>query len=220
MDKNRINIKKITTIALFCALAYVVEFVFRIKVGFLTFDAKDAIITIEAMFFGPVSGLVTAIVVALIEMLTVSDTGLYGFVMNVASTVAFAVVASAIYKHKKTLKGAILGLLTGIISMSAVMVGMNLLVTPLYMKADISAVLKIIPTMILPFNFTKALFNTALVLILYKPISVALKRIGVAGDKNEKYSFDKTTIIMLISGIVTLTVALVIFIVVLNGKIV
>ena len=219
MNDKKINIKKLTVMALFCALAYVVEFVFRIKVGFLTFDAKDAVITISAMFFGPLSGVVTALAVALLEMITVSTTGFYGLVMNFASTAAFAVVASLIYKYKKTLKGAIIGLLAGIFSMTAVMVLLNILITPLYMKTNVEAVMQILPTLIVPFNFTKALFNTALVLILYKPISVALKRIGICGDKNEIYVFDAKTAAMLVSGVALLVVAVVIFIFILNGKI-
>ena len=220
MNDKKTNIKKITILALFCALAYIVEFVFRIKVGFLTFDAKDAVITVGAMFFGPLSGVIAALAVSLLEMITVSTTGFYGLIMNFTSTAAFAVVASLIYKHKKTLKGAIIGLLAGIFSMTAVMVLLNILITPLYMKKSIEAVLKILPTLIVPFNFTKALFNTALVLILYKPISIALKHIGIAGNKDEKYVFDEKTIIMLVSGVLLLAVAVVIFIFILNGKIV
>ena len=43
MKKN--NVKKITVTALFCALAFLMTFIFRFKVGFLTFDMKDAILS-------------------------------------------------------------------------------------------------------------------------------------------------------------------------------
>ena len=40
------NIKKLTVTALFCALAFLMTFVFRFKVGFLTFEFKDAVISV------------------------------------------------------------------------------------------------------------------------------------------------------------------------------
>ena len=78
--------------ALLCALAYICEFVFRIKVSFLTFDAKDAIIAIGALAFGPVSGVAMSLVVALLELVTVSETGFYGFLMNFLSSAVFSVI--------------------------------------------------------------------------------------------------------------------------------
>ena len=66
-------------VALFCALAYATMFVFRIKVSFLTFDAKDAIITLAGLLFGPLASLVISFTVALIEMISVSDTQFWGF---------------------------------------------------------------------------------------------------------------------------------------------
>ena len=51
MTKNQrsIDTKKLVGISMFCALAYGATFVFRIPVMFLTFDAKDTIITIAAL---------------------------------------------------------------------------------------------------------------------------------------------------------------------------
>ena len=56
--------------------------------------------------FGPVSAAAVALVVALVEMVTVSDTGFIGFFMNVLSTCAFVLPAAWMYKRRHTLKGA------------------------------------------------------------------------------------------------------------------
>ena len=88
------RVKKLTCLALFVALAYVTMFVFRIKVGFLTFDAKDAIITVAAISFGPLSGVLISLAVALLEMVTVSDTLIYGFLMNFLSSATFSATAA------------------------------------------------------------------------------------------------------------------------------
>ena len=121
------KLKKMTGVAMFAALAYICVAVLRIPGigGFLTMDFKDVIITICGMFFGPASAILLAVVVPFIEFLTVSGTGVYGLIMNFLSSFAFAFVASLIYKYKKTLFGAIMGLVSAVLAMTAVMMLAN-----------------------------------------------------------------------------------------------
>ena len=91
--KNSQKTKKIVIIGLFTALAFVVSAVLPIKVSFLTLDFKDAISTICGMFFGPVSGLVCALIVPFIEA-TYSGTGVYGLIMNIISSVTLVGISS------------------------------------------------------------------------------------------------------------------------------
>ncbi len=163
------------TIALFCALAYVVMLIFRVNVSFLTFDLKDVLITICGLTFGPIAALVSSLLVATLELVTVSDTGFYGFLMNFISSATFSCVAAFIYKYKKDIFGAVVSIVSAIFSLTAVMMLFNLFITPKYMGVDRSMVVELIPTLLLPFNLTKAIFNGALVLLLYKPVSIALK---------------------------------------------
>ena len=53
MTKNA-SLKKLSVTAMLCALAYICMFVFKFKVGFLTFDLKDAVLTVIAFLYGPV----------------------------------------------------------------------------------------------------------------------------------------------------------------------
>ena len=55
--------------AMFAALAYGVTFVFRIPVSFLTFDAKDAVLTVAAFIYGPLASVIMALIPALIELI-------------------------------------------------------------------------------------------------------------------------------------------------------
>ena len=87
--KEKNNLKKISVTAMLCALAYICMFVFKFKVGFLTFDLKDAVLTVIAFLYGPIYGVVSSILVALIEFVSVSDTGFYGLVMNALSSAVF-----------------------------------------------------------------------------------------------------------------------------------
>ena len=180
MYRSDSRIRTVAAVAVFCALAYVACVVFHFRASFLTFDLKDAVMTVGAMLFGPAWGFAMVLVVALIEMVTVSTTGLYGFVMNVLASASFVCAASFIYTRRRTMKGALVGTLCAVAAMTAVMMLANLVITPFYIGATAADVAKMIPTLLLPFNLTKAVFNAALVFILYKPISAALRRAGFA----------------------------------------
>ncbi|MBQ8331556.1 MAG: ECF transporter S component [Clostridia bacterium] len=178
--KNFIKIKRLCVVAMFCAVAYVCMLVVKIQgiAGFLTLDVKDVVIVLCSLLFGPIYGLFIAVFVPLLEMITVSATGPYGFIMNALSSVTFSVVAGVIYKYKKSFYGAIVALVSAVFSVTAVMVLANLLVTPYYMGVSVQDVAALIPKILLPFNLVKATLNGALVLLLYKPLSRVLKKTG------------------------------------------
>ncbi len=218
--KTSDKLRRLTAVAMFCALAYICMFVFRIKVSFLTFDAKDAVITTGAMFFGPLTALIMSAAVAVLELITVSDTGLYGCIMNFISSAAFSVTASLIYKYRRKLSGAILGLSGAILAVTACMMAANMLITPFYMGVSISDVQAMIPTLLLPFNLTKAFLNASLVLLLYKPITKALRVSGfihVPSTDNPVKSRKKTVIIAIIAAILVIS-SILVFVVLLNGQ--
>ena len=218
--KRRENLLRMVIVAVFCALAYACQFVFRIHVSFLTFDAKDAVMAIGAMIFGPVWGVVMAFLVAFLEFLTLSGTGVYGFIMNFASSAAFTALCAGVYKHKRTMNGAVLGLCAAVLGTTALMMLLNLVVTPYYMTGgSVMAVVELIPTLLLPFNLTKSLMNAGLVLVLYKPVSLALKKAKILKGGPDKFTFDKKTLAVLIGGLSLIAVCVVIFLVVLHGNI-
>ncbi len=176
------RIKKMSAVAMFCALAFAMTYV-KIPVLFLSLEVKDAIIVLCTLLFGPISGLFIAVLVPFLEMVTHSSTGVYGFLMNVLSSVTFSMVAGVIYKYKKSFYGAIVGLLSGVFAVTAVMVLANLLITPYYMGTTTQAVAALIPKVLFPFNLVKATLNGAIVLLLYKPLSDVLKRTGFLPKK-------------------------------------
>ena len=173
-----IKIKKICATAMFCALAYACMYFIKIPVGFLTLDVKDSLIVLTSLLFGPVYGLTIAVTVPFLELITISGTGVYGFIMNVCSSVTFSMTAGLIYRYKKSMTGAIIGLCSGVFAVTAVMMLANLFVTPHYIGGSVADVATMIPKILLPFNLVKATLNAALVLLLYKPLSKTLKRIG------------------------------------------
>ncbi|MBR2334820.1 MAG: ECF transporter S component [Clostridia bacterium] len=175
-QSSAIKIKTLCMAALFCALAIASTYIMHIKVMFLTFDAKDAVITIAGLLFGPIYSIVISLVVSTIEFITIGDAGFWGFLMDFLSTTLFSTVCALIYKYKKNIKGAIIGLFSSIFAMTAFMLLFNLFIVPIYTpNYTTAAVAKMVPTLFLPFNLTKATLNSAIVLVLYKPASTAMK---------------------------------------------
>ena len=204
-------------IGIFSALAFVVSLFVRFPVQFLTFDAKDAVITIAAFVYGPISAAIISLIVAFIEMITVSNTMWYGFLMNFASSAVFATTASLIYRKKRNLNGAIIGLYSAIAATVGIMLLLNIFITPLYFGLPVAApmVMEMLPTLLLPFNFAKALMNSAIVMIIYKPVVTALKRLNIVKTHggSSALTFNKTTKIILALGAVGLALSITIFLI-------
>ena len=177
---KRISVKKMVTLAMLAAIAYLMVNLIRIPVVlFLKYEPKDVIITIGGFLFGPMAAFIVSGIVSLLEMVTISETGIIGCIMNLISTCSFACVAAFVYKKQHTLKGAITGLGLGSVLMVGTMLLWNWLITPLYMGVDRATVEGMLIPAFLPFNLLKAGLNSALIIGLYKPLSSALRKVGL-----------------------------------------
>ena len=223
---NSQKVKKLTIISLFCAMSFIVSLIFPIKVMFLTLDFKDTISTICGMFFGPIAGLFCAVIVPFIEFLY-SDTGVYGLLMNLISSVTFVCVSTLIYKYRKTIWGAVIGLVTAACATVAVMLVANLFITPYYMGVTQEAVINLIPKVILPFNVVKTILNASITMLLYKPISKVLKRMGLSKSTSKSSTINseeisklkiRSLVVTLVSTVIVIAAFLILFFV-LGGKI-
>ena len=187
--KQKLSVRYLACVAMFTALSYVAVILARAipnVQGFLSYEPKDAVIVIAGFIFGPLTCVIISVLCSLLEMLTISSTGVYGFVMNVVATCAFAVPAAWIYQKNRTRNGALIGLLVGVLSMAACMVAWNYVITPFYMGVDRSVVAGMLATVFLPFNLVKGGLNAALVLLLYKPVVGALRRMGLVPPSQGK----------------------------------
>lgn len=214
---KKTDLKRLTVTALLCAAAYLCMFLFKFKVMFLTFDLKDAVLAVTAFLYGPVYGVLSAVMVALLEFITVSDTGVYGLIMNALSSTAFVTVCGLVYRYRRTLFGAIMGSVTAVIAMTGVMMLANLWITPFYMGVSTADVAGMIPTLLLPFNLAKGVVNAASTMIIYKPITTALTKAGLSAGSSHKTDLKKF-IPLTIGAMAILALALVVILVVLNGE--
>lgn len=176
----KLPVKKLVTLAMLAAAAYMLVLFIRIPVVlFLKYEPKDVAVTIGGFLFDPLAAFLISLVVSLVEMVTISDTGPIGGIMNLLSTCSFACTAAFIYKKKRSLSGAITGLAIGSVVMVAVMLLWNWLITPMYMKVPRSAIEALLIPAFLPFNLLKAGLNSVLVMALYKPLVNALRKTGL-----------------------------------------
>lgn len=202
--------KQITFTAVLCAIAFVMAALVRIPVVlFLKYDPKDIVITLGGLIWGPLTSCFVSVIVSLVEMVTISDTGIWGCIMNIISSCAFACTAAVVYKHQKSIRGAVIGLILGSIATIAVMMLWNYLITPIYMGIPRDAVAKLLLPAFLPFNALKTGLNAAFTFLLYKPVTTALRKAGILTASSG--STRKNPIgLWLFFGIVILTCVLVI----------
>lgn len=169
--------KKLTTTGMLCALAYAAAVFGRIPlVLFLKYDSKDVIIVMGGLLFGPMTSLVITVIVSVIQMVTVSGTGVLGCIMNILSSCAFACTAAYFYRKKRGFSGAVFGLLCGWGCQVVVMTLWNYLIAPVYMGYPREEIVALLFSAFIPFNLIKGGLNAALTMILYKPVITALQR--------------------------------------------
>lgn len=175
------NIKKLAIMGMLVALAYVSLWVIRIPIipsaGFLRYDVKDVFVCIGGLICGPAYAIGAAICISFIQMLTVSEYGVIGLIMNIFSVVAYSGVVSLIYSRHGTKKNLIISLFSGLISVTVVMILWNYLITPLYMGVSREAVGKMIIPAILPFNLIKSILNSIWIFIIYSALGTVIKKI-------------------------------------------
>ena len=173
--------KKLTALAMLSALAFLLALLFHYlpvpplvpAAPFLKFEPKDVVIAIAGFLYGPLAVVPMALLVGLLEM-PFSATWIYGLIMNVASTCAFACTASLIYKFRRTITGAGVGLAAGVVAVVAVMIPLNYLITPFFMGVPRHVVVSILVMGIGLFNFVKYALIAAITMQLYIPLKAAL----------------------------------------------
>ena len=167
------------------------EFPVPIVPSFIKLDFSDLPELIGAFAYGPVAGIIIALLKNIIHM-AVSQSGFVGELSNFMLGAVFAGVAGLIYKHKKTRSGALIGGVAGAAAMAAVSVFTNYFVIyPLYYSVlgfpeeavlgMYQAILPKIKTIFsallvfnLPFTAVKGLISVFISMIIYKPLSPVL----------------------------------------------
>ena len=174
------RVKTITRLGMLAAMAYAVMVVFHTPLlsaaPFLKYDAKDVIICIAGFLDGPLAGAAVSLIVALIEALTVGSSGFWGFLMNFLASAAFVCPAAVIYRKAKGSKGVLLGLLGGILCMTASMMLWNYIAVPIYQGWPRQQVAAMLLPVFMPFNLLKGGINALVTFLLFLSLRKVLDR--------------------------------------------
>lgn len=204
--------RNITLIGVFSALAYVFtlvgHFVPIAFTDFLRYDPKDIIIVIAGFCAGPVYALIISVITALLELVTISQTGLIGCLMNIISSVSFACIASLIYKKKRTIGGAVFGLIISSLTTTALMLLWNYAVTPFYMKVPRDAIVQMLVPVFLPFNLIKCFLNASIVMLVYKQAVGALRSLSLIKGEGGQRRGARVGVILISSFVILLMILL------------
>ena len=158
-------------VAISVVLVYLVHFPIFPPVPYLEYDPADIPIFIGTFAFGPLAGILLVAITAILQGTTVSAaSGLYGIIMHFLATGSFVLVAGLIYRGHKSRSKAAIALVSGVITMTIMMVIANLIVTPYFMGVPVSVVKGLLPY-IVAFNLIKAGVNSVITFFLYKRIS-------------------------------------------------
>ena len=146
-------------------------------VSFLTYDFADIPIVISAFAYGPIPGLLAALVVCAIQAFMLGGDGIYGFLMHFISSGAFVIISASIYKHHKTKKNAIISMIVAGLIVTAIMGVANYFITPFYYggAAMKDMVVQLMP-LILAFNLLKWAITSVITFVVYKRISPFLHK--------------------------------------------
>ena len=205
------SIRGIALVGMFCALAYAFTLLGNLipisVAGFLSYDPKDIIIAISGFILGPAYAIVVAVVVAILELITISSTGIIGCIMNIISSASFAGIASLIYKKRRSARGAIFGLILSSLCTTALMILWNAFITPYYMHVPREAIYDMLLPVFLPFNLIKSGINASITILIYKPIVKALRKAKIIEPSKNGARTKSSLAIMLVALFILVTLA-------------
>lgn len=199
MKHNRsAAIKYIAKVAVLSALAAIImlfEFPLWFTPPFYKLDLSEVFILIGGFALGPAAGAAIELLKNLLNLLlNGTSTAFVGEFANFVTGCVFVLPAAFIYRHKKSLKSAIVGMAVGTLSLAAVGALLNYFVlVPTYvemykmpldaivgMASEVNGAVTDLKSMIvfavMPFNLLKGVVCSVLAGLLYKHVSGILHK--------------------------------------------
>lgn len=193
-DKKINRLVKVAVLSVIAFLLMFLEFAVPIFPSFLKIDISDLPALIGTFALGPVAGISIEFLKNILHGIFAGQTAFVGELANFIVGTVLVVTAGFIYKARKTKKSAVLGLISGTITMSIAAGLINYFVLlPLYQRAfnfpisqmvaiagkingNITDVWTLILLSIVPFNLIKGCMLTVITLLIYKKVSIILKK--------------------------------------------
>lgn len=149
---------------------------------YLKYDLMDIPMLIAGLTLGPLGGSLVLLIGCTMQSLVFGDGGLPGFVMHMIASGTLILVASFIYRSKKTTRSMIIGLIAGSLAMTAVMIPLNLIITVYWYGVPMDVVKAGLIPVTIPFNLIKAGLNSIITFAVVMAIKPVLDRFSNKND--------------------------------------
>lgn len=189
------NTRRIVLLSVFTALSYVLYMFVKFPLpgfpSFLDMQISDVPALLAGFMLGPVSGAAVILIKCLLKM-PFTSTACVGELGDIVIGLALVLPAALIYKHRRTKKGAVIGLVIGIVTSTAAAVCINWAVLiPFYVKIMFDGNWEILlgmmrplfpditvssfyayylPLSVVPFNLLRGLISGLVTFLLYKSL--------------------------------------------------
>lgn len=177
---------RLTTLGMLAALSLVLVF-FNFPLfpsaPFLKFDFADIPLLICSMLFGSLPSLAVLFVVSVVQAFLLGGDSYLGCIMHFVASGAMLVVTGLLCRKSSSTLRTILGLVLGALTMTALMIPMNYLITPLYLgghsKETVGIISSLMLPTIIPFNIIKSGCNCLLAFVVFRLLRSFFDRQGL-----------------------------------------
>lgn len=193
-NKSLKYLTKISVLSVIAAVLMLFEFPLPFAPSFYKLDFSEIAVLISGFALGPAAGVITEFLKILLNLImNGTATAFVGEISNFSIGVAFVLPASLVYKYRKNLSGAIIGMVAGTLSLTVLGALINYYVmVPAYAKffmpmevivglgnkvnGRIDSLLSLILLATVPFNFLKGVLCSLLTALIYKKVSPILHK--------------------------------------------
>ncbi len=196
MKKERlVYITKIAILGAIAAILMLFEFPLPFAPAFYELNFSEIAVLISGFALGPMAAILTELIKILLNLIfNGTDTAFVGELSNFIMGVSFVLPASLIYKYKKSLSFAIIGMVIGTISLTIFSALVNYyLMIPAYVRfmgfkmemiigmgtkinSSITDLKSLILFATVPFNIVKGILSSIITALVYKRVSPILHK--------------------------------------------
>ena len=180
-NTNKWDTKQLVTMALMCAIATLFMFVqipLLPAAPFLTYDPSFVPAMVVGFAYGAGPGAAVGALAIVIHALITGDW---------VAALLFILPAAILYKKMHTYKGAIIGLILGVVLATLGSIVANLTIGVWFWYGSADVILPLMIPAVIPFNLLKTILNSVLTLVVYKAVSnlITPKKKQVKGRVSE-----------------------------------
>jgi riboflavin transporter FmnP len=194
-NKHTLYLTKVACLSAVAALLMLLEFPLPFAPAFYELNFSEVAVLISGFALGPFAAILTELIKILLNLIiNGTDTAFIGELSNFLMGLAFVLPAAYIYKYKKTLLGAVVGMIIGTVSLAVIGGAVNyFMMIPAYVKfmgfkmetiigmgnkvnSSITDLKDLILFATIPFNLVKGLSCSLITGLIYKRVSPILHK--------------------------------------------